>query len=102
MRGLCRETELSAGHLIYPLFVHDGATDEAIDSMPGCKRWSLDGLVKEAGEAHALGVNAVVLFPAVAEGLKTPGGEECFNDDMPEGCAYMHAVIRGIFDLAVH
>lgn len=81
MRGLCRETELSVGHLIYPLFVHDGAADEAIESMPGCVRWSLDGLVKEAGEAHALGVNAVVLFPAIAAELKTPGAEECSNDE---------------------
>ena len=49
--------------------------------MPGCVRWSLDGLVKEAGEAHALGVNAVVLFPAIAAELKTPGAEECSNDE---------------------
>ena len=49
IRGLCRETELCASHLIYPLFVHDGAEDEAIESMPGCIRWSIDGLVKEAG-----------------------------------------------------
>ena len=79
LRGLCRETELSAAHLIYPLFLHDGEADEPIESMPGCVRWSLDGLVKEAGEAHALGVNAVVLFPAIAAKLKTPSAEECFN-----------------------
>ena len=81
IRGLCREMELSASQLIYPLFVHAGDADEPIDSMPGCVRWSLDGLVKEAGEAHALGVNAVVLFPAIAEDLKTPGAGECSNDD---------------------
>ena len=80
MRGLCRETGLSAAHLIYPLFVHDKEVDEPIDSMPGCKRWSLAGLVAEAGEALALGVNAVVLFPAIAGDLKTPRAEECAND----------------------
>jgi porphobilinogen synthase len=82
MRALVRETSLSAGDLILPLFVHEKDVDEAIDSMPGCKRWSLAGLVREAGEAHALGIPAVVLFPAVADELKTPGAEECFN---PEG-----------------
>jgi porphobilinogen synthase len=79
---LVRETTLSPSDLIYPLFVHEKPEDEAIASMPGCTRWSLEGLVKEAGEAHALGVPAVVLFPAVVEDLKTPGAEECFN---PEG-----------------
>ena len=49
--------------------------------MPGCKRWSLAGLVKEAGEAHALGVPAVVLFPAIADGLKTRTAEEAWNEN---------------------
>ena len=80
MRGLCRETELLASHLIYPLFVHDKEVDEAIESMPGCLRWSIDGLVKEAGEAHALGINAVVLFPAIADDLKCSVAKESFNE----------------------
>ncbi|GAA5477537.1 delta-aminolevulinic acid dehydratase [Haloferula helveola] len=50
--------------------------------MPGCTRWSIDGLVKEAGEALALGVPAVVLFPAIPESLKTPDAAESWN---PEG-----------------
>ena len=72
---------MSASDLIYPLFVHEKEVDEAIESMPGCMRWSLAGLVKEAGEAHALGIPAVVLFPAIAEELKTSEAEECFNPD---------------------
>lgn len=79
VRALVRETTLSASDLIYPLFVHDKNTDEAIDSMPGCKRWSLEGLVKEAGEAHALGIPAVVLFPAINEDLKSSDAAECYN-----------------------
>lgn len=82
MRALVRETTVTASDLIYPLFVHEGAADEPIESMPGCTRWSLAGLVREAGEAHALGIPAVVLFPAIAEELKTSDAEECFN---PEG-----------------
>lgn len=81
VRALVRETTLSASDFIYPLFVHDKDVDEPIDSMPGCTRWSVDGLVKEAGEAHALGIPAVVIFPAIAENLKTSGAEECSNND---------------------
>ncbi len=81
IRDLVRETELTPAHLIYPLFLHAGSDDQPIASMPGCQRWSLAGLVKEAGEAHALGIPAVVLFPAIAESLKTRTAEEAWNDD---------------------
>ena len=81
IRALVRETTLSASDFIYPLFVHGKDVDEPIDSMPGCTRWSLDGLVKEAGDAHQLGIPAVVIFPAIAEDLKTSGAEECHNDN---------------------
>ena len=79
IRDLVRETEVTPGHLIYPLFLQEGKADTAIESMPGCVRWSLGGLVKEAGEAHALGVPAVVLFPRIPDELKTPDAKECFN-----------------------
>ena len=81
VRGLCRETRLSPASLIYPLFVHEGNNDEDIKSMPGCKRWSLDGLIREVTEAHDHGINSVALFPAIDDSLKTPGAEECFNDE---------------------
>ncbi len=81
VRGLVRETALSPADLIYPLFIHAGDADEPITSMPGCHRWSLEGLVREVGEASAVGVKAVVFFPAITESLKTPQGEECFNPD---------------------
>ncbi|MFM7180519.1 MAG: porphobilinogen synthase [Verrucomicrobiales bacterium] len=81
IRSLVRETRLAPGDLIYPLFLHAGNDDQPIASMPGCTRWSLEGLVAEAGRAHALGIPAVVLFPAIAAELKTPGAEEAWNDD---------------------
>lgn len=81
IRSLCRETVLTPSNFILPLFFHDIAVDEPIESMPGCTRWSLDGLVREAGDALALGIPAVVLFPAIEESLKTRGAEECFNPD---------------------
>ena len=81
VRAIVRETSLTASNFIYPLFVHDKDTNEAIDSMPGCTRWSINGLIQEAGEAHALGIPAVVIFPAITENLKTSGAEECHNDN---------------------
>lgn len=80
IRDLVRETEVTPGHLIYPLFIQEGAANTPIDSMPGCQRWSLEALVREAGEAHALGIPAVVLFPRVPDALKTPDGVECCNE----------------------
>ena len=72
IRAMLRETVLTPSDFIYPLFLHEDSGDTEIASMPGCRRWSLDGLVQEAGKAHALGIPAVILFPAIAEGLKTP------------------------------
>ena len=81
IRDLVRETDLNPGHLIYPLFFQEGNEDTPIDSMPGCTRWSLDGLVNEAGAAHALGVPAVVLFPRIPDDLKTRDAAACSADD---------------------
>lgn len=81
IRSLVRETALSPADFILPVFLHEDGDDMPIASMPGVTRWSLEGLVKEAGEAHALGVPAVVLFPKIEENLKSPRAEECHNDD---------------------
>jgi porphobilinogen synthase len=81
IRSLVRETSLSAGQLIYPLFLQEGSENTVISAMPGCQRWCLRDLVKEAGEAHALGVPAVVLFPRIPDELKTSRAEECYNAD---------------------
>lgn len=79
-RSLLRETELKASQLIYPLFIHEGENDEAIEAMPGCTRWSPDGLLKEAAEAIKAGLPGVILFPCVPESKKSPGAEESFNE----------------------
>ena len=80
LRALVREHHLSASDFIYPLFVHEGASNEPIGAMPGAQRWSLEGLVDEVGRAWDLGIRCVVLFPKVADGLKTEDGAECCND----------------------
>ena len=80
LRAMVREHLVSAADFIYPLFVHEGASNEPIGAMPGAQRWSLDGLLGEVGRAWDLGIRCVVLFPKVADGLKTEDGSECFND----------------------
>jgi porphobilinogen synthase len=81
IRDLVRETLLTPEHLIYPLFLQEGEESTPIDAMPGCVRHSVDSLVHEAGEAHALGIPAVVLFPRVPDALKTKLAEESYNPD---------------------
>lgn len=81
IRTLVRETELSPGHLIAPLFVKDGTgVREPIETMPGQFRLSTDELVREAEELWAAGVRAVNLF-GYSE-VKDEGATESYN---PEG-----------------
>jgi len=80
IRSMVRETSLAPADFILPLFLHEDAQDTPIASMPGVTRWSLAGLLREAGEAHALGVPAVVLFPKIEEVLKSSLAGECHND----------------------
>ncbi len=81
IRAMVAETRLDAGQLIYPLFLHDDAADVALDSLPGQKRWSLDGLVGEVGRALGLGIDKVVLFPKIDEEFKSDAAEEAYNPD---------------------
>src|SRR3954471_8196331 len=63
LRGLVRETELSASHLVYPMFLRHGVDGRSpIASMPGIDHLSIGAAVDEAGEAAALGIPAVLLF----------------------------------------
>ena len=80
LRAMVRQTSLQATDLIYPLFIHEGARNEPIGSMLGCQRWCLDALGDEVGRARELGIRCVVLFPKVADGLKSEDGAECFNE----------------------
>lgn len=63
LRRMVRETELSTGHLIYPLFVTQEEKGKSeIASMPGQYRLSIPELLKETTEAARLGIPAVILF----------------------------------------
>ncbi len=68
LRDLVRETELSARHLIQPLFVVAGeGVREPVSSMPGIERFSINEVVAEATELQAAGIDAVILFGVPAE-----------------------------------
>jgi porphobilinogen synthase len=81
-RALVRESGLTPADLIFPVFVLEGSGQrEAIASMPGIERLSIDLLVKQARELHQLGVPAIALFPVVDAGRKSLLAEEAFNSD---------------------
>ena len=81
-RRLMRETQLSAADLIYPVFVLEGEGQrEAVESMPGIERLSIDLLCDEAAQIHALGVPAIALFPVTPAEKKTEDAREAFNPD---------------------
>jgi porphobilinogen synthase len=82
LRRLVAETGLSADDLIYPVFVLDGkGRTEAVPSMPGIERKSVDKLLTELGEAVKLGIPAVALFPVIDADRKSLDGAECANPD---------------------
>lgn len=80
-RRLARESRLSIDDLIYPVFVTDG---EPVDvaAMPGVRRHTIDGLLREMTDVADLGIPAVVLFPVIDPGKKTADAAEAAN---PEG-----------------
>jgi porphobilinogen synthase len=81
-RRLMRENQLTVNDLIYPVFVLEGVgRREAVASMPGVERVSLDNLLPVAAECVRLGIPALALFPVIDAGLKTLGAEEAFNPD---------------------
>jgi len=82
LRRLVAETALGPDNLIYPLFVLEGEKrEEAVPSMPGIQRKSVDGVLRELAEAVDLGIPAVALFPVIDAGKKSLDGAECANPD---------------------
>ena len=79
-RDLVREHRLSPADLIYPVFVLDGQNRrEAVGSMPGVERLSLDVLLPVAEDCVKLGIPVMALFPVIDASLKTPDGIEAAN-----------------------
>jgi len=82
LRALVAETALSPADLIYPVFVLEGhGRTQDVESMPGIKRRSIDGILEEAELAHELGIPAIALFPVIDADKKSLDGAECANPD---------------------
>jgi porphobilinogen synthase len=82
-RNLVRENSLTAHDLIYPVFLLEGRQRrEAVASMPGVERLSLDLLLPVAEQCVKFGIPVMALFPVIDPGLKTPDGKEAWN---PQG-----------------
>jgi porphobilinogen synthase len=81
-RALHRETLISPGDLIWPLFVTEGSgVEEPIASLPGVSRWSVDGIVARAKEAVDLGIPCLALFPNTQPQRRSEDGREALNPD---------------------
>jgi porphobilinogen synthase len=81
-RRLMREHHLRTDDLIYPVFVMEGnQKEEAIPSMPGIKRQSIDLIIETAKECFKLGIPAIALFPVIDAKLKTEDAKEAYNSD---------------------
>ena len=81
-RRLMREHVLTSNDLIYPVFVIEGKRrTQAVASMPGVSRYTLDKLLPIAERCLNLGVPVIALFPAIEPALKTPDGIAATNPD---------------------
>ena len=82
-RAMMRENTITASDLIYPVFILDGENRrEAVSSMPGVERVSVDLLLAVAEDCVNLGIPVLALFPVIDKELKTPDGIEATN---PQG-----------------
>jgi porphobilinogen synthase len=81
-RRLMRESHISVDDLIYPMFILEGKKQrEAVPSMPGIERLSMDNLLKEAEQLLNLGIPAIALFPVTPTEKKTDDAAEAWNPD---------------------
>jgi porphobilinogen synthase len=100
-RALMRETVLTSADLILPVFVREGQGQrEAVASMPGVERVSIDLLLGLAAQAHALGIPALALFPVTPPEAKSLDAREAWN---PDGLAQraVRALKHSLPDLGV-
>lgn len=82
IRSLVKENHIKATDFIVPLFFMEGEnTKEAIPSMPGYFRFTIDLLLKEVSQCYRLGLRSVLLFPKVPDALKDASGSEALNPD---------------------
>ena len=100
-RRLVAENMLTVSDLIWPIFLIDGENKrEAVASMPGIERLSVDLAVQAAKEAMALGIPVIALFPSTDPRLKTEDGREAVNADNLV-CRSVRAIKKAVPEIGV-
>lgn len=100
-RRLIRENTVTANDLILPLFLIEGENvTQAVTSLPGVSRLSIDRAVEVARQAHSLGIPALALFPVTDKKLKNPQGTEALN---PQNllCRAVRAIKAAVPDIGL-
>jgi porphobilinogen synthase len=101
IRRLVRENAITVDDLIYPMFVIEGQGQSTpVQSMPGIDRFSVDLLIEQAQQVHALGIPAVALFPNTEPEKRSIDGAEAYNPDglVPRA---VHAIKSAVPELGV-
>lgn len=100
-RKLVSENQLSVSDLIWPVFVQPGeGKSDAVESMPGVYRYSIDRLTDSVREAHGLGIPAIAIFPQTDPSKKTEHAEEAINPDNLV-CQTVAALKRAVPDIGI-
>ncbi len=100
-RRLVAENRINIDDLIWPLFVIEGENkNEAVASMPGISRWSIDNILEQAGNALSLGIPAIAIFPSIDPVKKDAAGSlACDGDNLV--CRAVAAVRASYPDLGI-
>ena len=89
VRDMVEETSLSVNDFIYPMFVLEGQNQrQAIQSMPGIFKYSLDQLLAELSEVSDLGIRSIALFPNLPESRKDKTATESYR----QGSLYLETI----------
>ncbi len=100
-RAMVRENTLTAHDLIWPLFVIEGENkSEAVETMPGVSRWTVDMVVKQVEQAAKLGIPAIALFPNTSAKLRSEDAAEAFNPDNLV-CRAVRAIKKAVPEIGV-
>jgi porphobilinogen synthase len=100
-RALVRQHNLTVEDLIWPLFVIEGQNrSEAVATMPGVSRWTIDLLVKQVEAAAKLGIPAIALFPNTDNALRSDDAREAFNPDNLV-CRAVRAIKKAVPEIGI-
>jgi porphobilinogen synthase len=101
VRRMVRESVLTAGDLIWPIFITDGQKSRVpVPSMPGVERLSVDEIVREAERAAKLDIPCIALFPYTDPALRDEGGSEALNPDNLV-CRALRAIKKEVPDVGL-